>query len=211
MKADTDMLENMKKLIGNLNFWFMLISFALAYSSYSTLGAIVGPVTDKFGYTSNETSIFGVCFIVFGVLGSFIHAIMLDKYKMFKKQFLIVLGSSFLAYFLLIGSMPTGISVLVAICLGIFGFCLIPVIGVGFSFTAINFSPISAAASCGIANMLNAVVGCGLTAVVSIFYTESDDPDKPTPGSYKWIGLGILSGSVFIGLIIGLLIKENVN
>lgn len=43
----------MKMLIGNMNFWFMLISFALAYSSYSTLGAIVGPVTDKFGYTAN--------------------------------------------------------------------------------------------------------------------------------------------------------------
>lgn len=124
---------------------------------------------------------------------------------------MIVLGSSFLAYFLLIGSLPTGVAVLVAICLGIFGFCLIPVIGVGFSFTAINFSPISAAASCGIANMVNAIVGCLLTFIVSFFYTESDDEDNPTPDSYKWIGLAILTGSILLGLLICLLIKENVN
>jgi hypothetical protein len=107
--------------------------------------------------------------------------------------------------------MPTGIPVLVAICLGLFGFCLIPVIGVGFSFTAMNFAPISAAASCGIANMFNALVGCALTALVSYFYTESGDIDNPTPDSYKWIGLFILAGSVLLGLIICLLIKETIN
>jgi len=116
-----------------------------------------------------------------------------------------------LAYFLLIGALPTKTPVLVAIALGIFGFCLIPVIGVGFSFTAINFMPISAAASCGIANMLNAVVGCVLTAVVAIFYTESDDEDNPVPSSNKWIGIGILASSVLVGLLVGLLVKENIN
>jgi len=47
------MIKNMKMLIGNSNFWFMLIAFAMAYSSYSSLGAIVGPVTATFGYTSD--------------------------------------------------------------------------------------------------------------------------------------------------------------
>lgn len=93
--------------------------------------------------------------------------------------------------------------------LGIFGFCLIPVIGVGASFISINFMPISAAASVGIANMGSAVIATILSGVVSYFYTSTED--NPAPDSYKYIGILVLVGSCAAGILLSLLVKETVN
>jgi len=45
------------------------------------LAATVGPLAVGFGYKSNEVSYFGGAFIFLGLTGSFIHAILLDKFK----------------------------------------------------------------------------------------------------------------------------------
>lgn len=55
---------------------------------------MVSSVTAPFGYTSIDNSIFGAVFIFFGVTGSFIFGILLDKYAKYK---LIVNLTSFLA------------------------------------------------------------------------------------------------------------------
>ena len=84
--------------------------------------------------------------------------------------------------------------------LGLFGFCLIPILGVGYSFTSILFLPVSPAASCGIIHISNSAVSALLTFLVSFFVTKN-----------KWVSVGILVGFAFIGLIFGLFVKENEN
>ena len=66
------------------DYMWLIISFALSYGLYMTLGAIVGQLSSAFNYTEGETSIFGAAFIMTGLVAAFIHGIMLDKYGKFK-------------------------------------------------------------------------------------------------------------------------------
>lgn len=45
------------------------------------MGAIVGLLSDGYGYSSTNASVFGVFFVIFGVAGSIVHAIVADKYQ----------------------------------------------------------------------------------------------------------------------------------
>jgi len=81
--------------------------------------------------------------------------------------------------------------------IGIFGLSLIPIVGVGYSFTAMNFLPISPAASCGIVHIANA----GLSYLISIWASVYVN-------SYAWYSLLILIGSALFGIAAGLMTKE---
>ena len=49
------------------------------------MGALVGIVTEAFGYLETWVAgLFGCCFLVFGLAGSFVHAVLLDRYKRYK-------------------------------------------------------------------------------------------------------------------------------
>lgn len=60
------------------------------------------------------------------------------------------------------------------LCFGIslFGFMIIPILGIGYTFTAMNCLPISPAASCGIVHILNSVVTLGLNELVAHYLDE---------------------------------------
>lgn len=83
--------------MSNPNFIILSLSYALSFSIQSTLAAVVGPLTQEFGYKSDDVSVFGGAFIVCGLIGSFAHAIILDRYKRFKFQYL----------FIIFGAIPT--------------------------------------------------------------------------------------------------------
>lgn len=72
------------QLMKTPNFWILSTVFSFIYGVYNTLGAVVSIFVAQFGYSSSDTSIFGVVFLVSGICGSFIHAILLDKYQKFK-------------------------------------------------------------------------------------------------------------------------------
>lgn len=84
-KVDANLMKNIKELLTNKNFLILFLSYSILYANYSCLGAVVGPLTDAFNFNPSNASFFGVAFIVLGITGSFVHAIMLDKYKKFKK------------------------------------------------------------------------------------------------------------------------------
>jgi len=56
----------------------------MIFSIYISMGAIVGFMSEKFLYTSNNAAVFGVFFIVLGVIGSLVHAVIADKYQKHK-------------------------------------------------------------------------------------------------------------------------------
>ena len=65
------------------NFIILTISYSLSFSIYGALAAVLGPLTEQFDFSSDDASIFGAIFIVFGLVGSFVHAVILDKTKKF--------------------------------------------------------------------------------------------------------------------------------
>lgn len=79
-------------------------------------------------------SLFGGVVIVAGLTGSFIQAILLDKYKKFKYQLLYIGISSLLGVIMVILVVDRGHIWLTSIALAIVGLSVIPIIGVGYSF-----------------------------------------------------------------------------
>lgn len=79
-KIEPPFSTSFKRLVTNCNFWFLNIEYTMIYSIYVSMGAIVGLLSDGYGYSSSNASIFGVFFVIFGVIGSIIHAIIADKY-----------------------------------------------------------------------------------------------------------------------------------
>lgn len=74
----------MKSLFSNRDYIMLVVAFSLIYGLYMTLGAIVGQLTAAFDYNETEASIFGAVFIMCGLVGAFIHGMMLDKYGKYK-------------------------------------------------------------------------------------------------------------------------------
>lgn len=82
--------------------------------------------------------------------------------------------------------------------LALFGFMLIPIVGVGYTFTAMNFLPISPAASCGIVHIANAGFSFLLATFASVYVVD-----------YAWYSLLIMFVSGIVGSFAGLLTKVN--
>lgn len=76
--------ESMKRVFMNKDCVFVILAFSFCYSLYMTLGSVVGPFTAVFGYDPSDNTYFGAAFIMVGVVGSFIHAVFLDKYGKFR-------------------------------------------------------------------------------------------------------------------------------
>lgn len=138
-KAPVEFFDNFKKLMLNLNYWVMMLSFGLSFAIYSTLGGVVSPLTSKFEFNSDQTAVFGVVFILAGLIGSFTHAFFLDKWKKFKFQFVLIILSGVISLGALVGSFTTHSFAFVNVVICFFGFCLIPIIGIGYAYTSINF------------------------------------------------------------------------
>ena len=141
---------NLKRLVSSSNFILLTGSYSLFFSIQQTLGATVGPITDKFGYEASDVSLFGGCFIICGLIGSIFHAIVLDRFKRYKRQFLFIIFGALPCFGFICLGLQLTIPWLMSICIGIYGSSLIPIIGVGNSFAAMEFLPISPAASIGI-------------------------------------------------------------
>ena len=73
--------RNFGLLLKDWNYIFIVISFSFSFSIYGALASVLGPLTEQFDYTSDAASIFAAIFIISGLIGSFVHAVILDKYK----------------------------------------------------------------------------------------------------------------------------------
>ena len=77
-----------------------MISFSLSFAIYGAIASTVGDLANSFNFSSDAVSIFGAIFVIAGLVGSVVHAIILDKYKKYKQQYLVVLISSCISFFL---------------------------------------------------------------------------------------------------------------
>lgn len=150
-----------------------MFSFAMLYQVFNTMGAIVGNLAQQFNYLPRDTSIFGVIFIMGGLLGSFSHAIALDKWRKFKIQ-IIICG---------IGTIISLAGIMLVIdynslwattaLLGFFGFNNIPIISLSYSFGCFLVYPIGEAVASGILMMFASFLSTIFTVIVSWAITYS--------------------------------------
>ena len=87
-----------------------------------------------------------------------------------------------------------------SICIGIYGSSLIPIIGVGNSFAAMEFLPISPAASIGIIQIANSVICTVLTFLISYLVNVN-----------KWVPLLAILACNILSAAMGVFVKDTVD
>ena len=165
-----------------------MVSFSCVYTVYTTLGAAIGPLTEKFGYGSGANSIFGSSYIAGGLIWSFIHAFLLDKYSRYKIQYIFIGLASTAALGGLTGIIGLKIQALTIVMLFLMGFAQIPIIGVSYSFWAELTYPINEALSWGLLQLFGSVVATIFTFIASFLIQKG----KPYYAFYTLIGLSII-------------------
>lgn len=112
----------------------LMLSFSFIYSIYTTLGAAVGPLSENFGYKSSANSLFGTVYIFGGLAGSFVHAVLLDKYSMYKLQYMFIGFACIISMGAITGVIGLGSIALSSVVLTFLGISQLPIIGVAYSF-----------------------------------------------------------------------------
>lgn len=93
------MIESVKKLVKNRDYMLLIFAYSGIFAVYVCFGAIMGPLMDQFGYKASSNQYFGSSYVVFGVIGSFLHAGYLDKHKKYKFQFIFICVTNLICTF----------------------------------------------------------------------------------------------------------------
>lgn len=133
-KKSGGMCKSMKKLVGSIDFIWLVLAFSSIFTIYTVLGAALAPLTASFGYNSQDNSLFGSIYVVGGVVGSFIHAIFLDKYARYKLQYVIIGILNCISFALVVFLIDIKSTPLTTCLLFFMGFAQLPIIGVSYSF-----------------------------------------------------------------------------
>lgn len=156
----------------------MLSCFALIYALYICMGSIVGIMLAHFCYNPKETSIISLFFVLMGVIGSAMNAILLDKFKAFKKQLLVIGSLVCLSIFALFFLLKTGDVYLGAIGLGLMGFNVISIIAHGYSCGCKLSYPAGEGTTLGVMLILSTFLGVGLAFLSTYIINLPQYEDK---------------------------------
>lgn len=154
-----DFKKELKKLISNRSYFLLTISFMTIDSICTAMGAIVASLTLPYHYSSIENSLCGGLFIVFGVIGSFILSVYLDKYPRYK---LTIISISFLAVFANAAAMltlPSDLKFLFFVNVALMGFATIPMTPIAFAFAVELTYPTPESMSNGMMILPNKIYG----------------------------------------------------
>ena len=166
-KSEFSLTKDLKLLLTNKNYIFMVISFNMLYGVYTTLGAIINNLVEPFGYTSTDSSIFGATFILLGLVGSFVCSSMLDKTQQYLRTLKIVCWGSFIMTGFIFLSLPSHSVWLLDLNIAILGIFILPIIPVGFAFSVELTYPVSEAMSNGLMMFFSQLIGTGITFVAT--------------------------------------------
>ena len=162
-----DFKKDLKALLANKNYIFMVISFNMLYGIYTCLGAIINNLVHPFGYTGSDSSIFGAVFIFSGLVGSFVASSILDKTQLYLHSLrFVVFGAIFFTFFILF-TLPSQKVWLLAINISLLGFFILPMIPIGYSFSVELTYPVSEAMSNGLMVFFSQIIGTVITFVAT--------------------------------------------
>ena len=153
----------LKELSSNKNYRWINICFMCMYGVYTCLGAIINDLVSKFGFSSTDSSIMGACFIMSGLVGSFVFSGQLDKHQKYLLQLRIVCFTTLFLFSFSFLTLPTGSLLLVSLNISVVGFFLLPIIPLGFGFSIELTYPVSEAMSNGVLMLFSQIVGSIVT------------------------------------------------
>jgi MFS family permease len=179
----------------------------MLYGIYCSFGAVVASITAPFLYTALDNAIFGGVFIFFGVLGSFVLGVYLDKSAKYK--FLINMTSGLSMLFILLGLLTLPFNKwLFTFNLALVGFTVIPIIPISYGFAVELTFPVPEAMSNGMMILPSQIIGAlmGVLAGFICGLFPKDDPEEWKKGpKYTVVLFGICA---FIGFFSSIFIKE---
>jgi len=177
------------------------------------MGSIVGIMLGHFCYTTTETSIISLFFVLLGVIGSAVNAILLDKYKAYKKQLVLIGVFVCVSIFALFFLLKTGNPYLGAIGLGVMGFNVISIIAHGYSCGCKISYPIGEGSTLGVMLILATLLGVGL-AFLSSWILSLDaykevlcDPNTDIPENPPNPIFYICGGMAVVGTFLASVVK----
>ena len=170
----------------------------LSFGYYTCLGAILNNLLTSFGYSSLQTSIMGVCFIFWGLVGSFVASGLLDKTKKYLFMLKVILVGTFVCTIGYCFSLPSKNFFLVCLNGSLSGLFTLPILPVAFNFSVELTHPVSEAMSNGIMVTLSRVVGIVMTYIGTYLANK-----------YPLWCIGMFAISVFVGVIASFQITED--
>lgn len=197
-KSEFSLKDDMRLLLRNKNYILMTISFCMLYGVYTCLGAIINTLVSPYGFTSGDTSVFGATCIVSGLVGSFIVAALLDRYKKFLLTIRVLCLGSLLATSLVNYTLPSRNMWLLEVNIAFVGFFVLPIFPVGYSFSVELTYPVSEAMSNGGMMLFSQLLGVGITFLATVI------ADKE-PLYCCWLFMAMMA----VALAVSFLVKED--
>ena len=197
-KTEFSLMDDMWLLLRNKNYILMTISFCMLYGVYTCLGAIINTLVSPYGFTSGDTSVFGATCIVSGLVGSFIIASLLDKYKKFLLTIRLLCLGSLLATSLVNYTLPSRNMWLLEANIAVVGFFVLPIFPVGYSFSVELTYPVSEAMSNGGMMLFSQLLGVGITFLATVI------ADKQ-PLYCCWLFMAMMA----VALVVSFFVKED--
>jgi MFS family permease len=141
----------------------------------TAMSAVVASLTKPYHYSSLANAAFGGIFIIFGVIGSFILSIYLDKSPRYKFMIVSIALLAILSTALSIFSLPSGNAALFGSNVAVMGFATIPMTPIAFGFAVELTYPTPEAMSNGMMILPNKLYGA-LMGILSSYLCNKVDP-----------------------------------
>ena len=136
----------------NKSYCFLFISAILSIGIINFISVVLGPVSQQYDFDTQEATVVGICFIMFGLIGSGVFStltIILKKYKVFC---VISIVSSIVGLFLCYICLIEGSFIGIVFILSITGFTFVPIITISLEFGCEISFPVKEIVSSGLIN-----------------------------------------------------------
>lgn len=137
-------------ILSNKDLIWLMLAFGGIQGTFNTLGTVVGEATGKYGYTSDDASIFGALFIVGGVAGSAGFGIYVETTKKYKPAILVICVASVITCLCSYVIMPHQVVWLLSLMCFLQGAAMIPVMAVAMDLGVELTYPVGESFSAGV-------------------------------------------------------------
>jgi MFS family permease len=193
-----------KELFKMRNYMILVFVFTILFATYIALATIIDPLLLPYGYAPGLIALMGVFFIIAGVVSTMIIGCLLDKTKKYLLTLRLVTFLSFLAASFAYFVFPMSNA---GLCIGVIlviGFCLVPIMAVGFSFATELTHPIPPVFSNGLMLMFSNVFAWPLSFL--LLYIMAVDTNE-VQGSQN--AVLIVSAILLLASVATIFIKED--
>uniref|UniRef100_A0A7S3K8U5 Major facilitator superfamily (MFS) profile domain-containing protein n=1 Tax=Euplotes crassus TaxID=5936 RepID=A0A7S3K8U5_EUPCR len=197
-KKGNDTVE-IKQLVTTKNYMLYVFTFAAIHITFICFGAVMGQLVSVFGFRATDNQYFGISYILFGMVGSFAHASMLDKHKKFRKQIWVIIITNIVAGIILVATINIGNVVITSLVVGIVGIGHLPNIGVGYQFVTEIVYPVGDNLSIGVLQLICCFLGICYTFLTATFVKMG----------WKWIAVLSLIIPPFFSAVLFYFVKED--